>query len=409
MSIASSFFRFFSRSLQPESGPQYTGPEGPGPTLVNVTDDRAMQVAAVFRCIRLLSEVVASLPLQIYRKTDGGREIATEHPLYRVLHDVPNQYQTSVEFRETMQLHLVSRGNTYAKIERNGVGAVSALLPLYAGAMDAELTRSGQVLYKYSTEHGVETFQPDDILHIRGMGPGPIVGLSPLSYARQSLGLAVSVEDSTAKLFANGMRPGGVIHSEQILKPEQRAAFRESLSKAHQGSENAFRLMVLEAGFKYQAVTLSPEDAQMLQLWTFSIEEICRFFGVPPQLIGQTDKASSWASSLENLNLYFLQYTLRPYLTRWEQAINRKLLSPKDRETFYVEHNIDGLLRADFKTRAEGYAKALGGPGAQGYMTVNEVRRKENMPDIEGGDELIRAANPAKPGEDDGTQAPIPV
>lgn len=359
------------------------------------------------RCIRLLSEVVASLPLQVYERTADGRKLATEHPLYSLLHDIPNQYQTGIEFRETMQLHLVSRGNTYARIVRQG-GRIVSLLPLYAGAMDVDLADSGEVLYRYQDATGPKIYSADEILHIRLLGPGPVVGLSPLAYARQAMGMAASIEDSTNKLFSNGLRPGGVISSEQLLKPDQREAFRASLAQQHQGNDKAFRLMVLEAGFKYQAVTLSPADVQMLEQWTFSIEEICRFFGVPPQLIGQTDKASSWASSLENLNLYFLQYTLRPYLTRWEQAINRKLLTPVERLKYYVEFNIDGLLRADFKSRQEGYSKALGGPGAQGYMTINEVRRLENLPDLPDGDELLIATAAPPPGDDSGTQAPIP-
>lgn len=399
--------RWFMRIFRPQTGAQYTGPEGPSKANVEVTDDRAMQQAAAFACIRLLSEIVGTLPLKLYKKTKGGREEAVDHPLYRILHDTPNQYQTAIEYRETKQFHLASRGNTYSRIFRNGAGQVSALLPLYSASMEPTLRTDGSVVYKYHEETGIKEFSQDEILHIRLFGPGPIVGLSPLAYARQSLGLAVSIEDSTNKFFSNGMRPGGVIQNKagEFLKPEQRALFRESLAKQQAGSDNAFKLLVLEGGFEYSAVTLSPQDAQMLQQWSFTIEDICRFFRVPPQLIGQTDKASSWASSLENLNLYFLQYSLVPYLKKWEQAINRKLLSTKDRETYYAEFSVDALLRADFRSRAEGYAKALGGPGAQGYMTVNEIRRLENLPDDPAGNEIIRATGPT--GNGDGTQSPV--
>lgn len=392
MGIASNFIRWFTRLYQPHTGTQVTGPVGPAETGLSITDDRVYQVAAAWACIKLLSEVVASLPLNLYqRESNGARSLAVDHPLFPILHDLPNQYQTAVEFRETMQLHLTSQGNTFARIVRNGVGNVTALLPLYASAMEVILEPSGRVVYQYRTEAGVDAIPAEEILHIKLFGPSPIVGLSPLAHARQSLGLTVAIQDSTSKLFKNGMRPGGTLESDSVMKPEQREAFRESLRKQMAGTDNAFKLLVLEAGFKYHAVTLSPEDAQMLEQWTFGIEEICRFFGVPPQLIGQTDKASSWASSLENLNLYFLQYTLRPYLTRWEQAINRKLLTSADRSQYFAEFNIDGLMRADFKSRTEGYAKALGGPGAQGYMTINEVRRKENLPDLPEGDDLVIA------------------
>lgn len=407
MSIASSFFKWFGRSFRPQTGTQYTGPEGPSSASVVVNDDRAFQIATAFSCIRLLAEIPGTLPLKLFKKTKGGREEATNHPLYRILHDTPNQYQTAIEFKETMQLHLASRGNTYAQVTRNA-GNVTALLPLYASAMEPHLHKSGVVSYKYQEETGITEYGPEDILHIRLFGPGPLIGLSPLSYARQALGMAVSIEDSTNKLFANGMRPGGVVYNDTatFLNTEQRELLRSSLAQKHAGTDNAFRTLVLEGGYKYEPVTLSPEDAQMLEQWSFSIEEICRFFRVPPQLIGQTDKASSWASSLENLNLYFLQYSLVPYLKKWEQAIARRLLTVQERtEGYYAEFSVDALQRSDFRTQSEGYAKALGGPGSQGYMTINEVRRKQNLPDVEDGDEVIRATGPS--GNVDGTQAPI--
>lgn len=393
MGYASNFIQFLSRSFFPHSGPQSTGPGGTSESGLIVTDERAMRNGAAWACIKLYSDIVAALPLDVYERVpSGGRKEATNHPLYRVLKESPNAIQTPAEFKAGMQMHYTSQGNGYAEVVRSSIGEVISLLPLYSNAMSVEVARDGRgLVYKYSTESGQRIYAAEDILHIKGFGPNPYVGLSPLANAREALGIAINIETSTSKFFKNGMRPGGVIEGGDILKPAQREEFRKRIEQQYGGSEKSFQVFVLEAGFKYNPTTLSPEDAQMLEQWSFTITDICRFFGVPPALIGHTDKASSWASSLENLNLFFLQYGLGPVLTRWQEAINKRLLRPEERSKFYVEFNPDALLRADMKTRTEGYAKALGGPGTQGWMAPNEVRRAENMPDIANGDQLSSA------------------
>jgi HK97 family phage portal protein len=393
MSLWSSFRGLFGRRYAPQEGHQYTGPRsGSGNPNAIVTDERAMQISTVWACVRMLSEVIGSLPLQVYKDTDDGRVVAKKHPLYRVLHDKPNTYQTAVEFRETMMMHLALEGNAYAVIDRNAQGDVVSLLPLYAGSMEVSLGKNGDVTYEYHTERGVVVYAPENILHIKLFGPGVTVGLSPLAHARQAMGLSASIENHTNRFFTNGARPGGILTIDKTLTKEQREALKGKFSDMQVGDENAFRLMVLEAGFAYSPTTINPADAQMLQQWSFSIDEICRFFRIHPLLIGSTDKVSSWPTASEAQDLFFLKYSLRPYLTRWEQAISNKLLTPADRAGgVYAEFSIEGLLRADSQARAQFYSTMV----QNGLMTRNEVRKRENMPTVDGGDALTAQVNMA--------------
>lgn len=408
MSIIGDFFRgwFPGKAFKPSTGVQRSESFGGNSANVVLSDERAMQISAVWACVRMLSEVVGSLPLQLYRDTENGREIAKDHPLYRVLHRKPNQYQTAVEFRETMMMHLALYGNAYAVIDRNGKGDVVSLLPLYSGTMDVSLLEDGSVVYEYHTDKGVMVYAPENILHIKLFGPGVTVGLSPLSYARNALGMAASIETHTNKFFANGARPGGILTMDKVLTPEQRNLLQEKFAEMRAGNDNAFKLMLLEAGMEYKPVTLSPEDAQMLQQWSFGIDEICRFFRIHPLLIGSTDKASTWPTSSEQQDLFFLKYSLRPYLTRWEQSISDKLLTPKDRaDGIYAEFSIEGLLRADSAARSAFYSTMV----QNGLMTRNEVRKRENLPAVDGADALTAQVNMAPVGGlggSNGTQTP---
>lgn len=395
MSLWSSLTGLFGRRYAPVEGKQDTGPRsGSRNPNVVLSDEKAMQISAVWACVRMLSEVIGSLPLQVYQDTKDGRVVARQHPLYRVLHSKPNAYQTAVEFRETMMMHLALEGNAYAVIDRNSRGDVVSLLPLYAGSMEVSMV-GGQIAYEYHTEKGVTVYAPQNILHIKLFGPGVTVGLSPLAYARQALGLAASIENHTNRFFSNGARPGGILTIDKTLTAEQREALKAKFSQMHEGDENAFRLMVLEAGFDFKPTTINPDDAQMLQQWSFSIDEICRFFRIHPLLIGATDKVSSWPTASEAQDLFFLKYSLRPYLTRWEQAISDKLLTAADRSSgVYAEFSIEGLLRADSQARAQFYSTMV----QNGLMTRNEVRKRENMPAMDGGDALTAQVNMAPVG-----------
>lgn len=395
MGVLDIFSRFrHGGDYKDSTGAQSSGPDTFGNASgVILSDEKSMQVSTVWACVRLLSELVGTIPIHVYEGEGDERRVSKDHPLYRVLHRKPNRYQTAVEFKETMMMHLAMKGNAYAFIDRERPGdldsQVVSLVPMFPESMNVILRENGSVAYEYTTEKAVRVFREEDILHIRLMGPGPVIGLSPFDHMRNSLGVAVSVEEHTSKFFANSARPSGVLTVEQFMKPEDRKALQERWNQAYCGNDNAFKVFLMEGGMNYNPVTISPKDAEMLELAAFNVEEICRFFRVPPQLIGQTDKASSWASSLENLNMYFLQYSMRPYLLRWEQAINEKLLPAGDRGKYYAEFKAEAILRTDAETRANVYSSAIN----NGWMTPNEVRKKENLPAVDGADELARPVN----------------
>lgn len=350
----------------------------------SVTPDRAMQLAAVWACVRLISETVATMPLMLYKTdADGSRALAADEPLYSLIHDAPNADNTAVEFWEGVALALCLWGNAYAKKEMAG-GRVVSLTPLSADRMQVTRTQSGALEYRYSDKSIRGVFREDQIFHVRGFGGSGDVGLSPISFARQSLGTAMATDQFAGTMFANGARPSGLLTVEQILSPEQRKQLRENVIEPFVGSENAGGMMVLEAGLKFQPVTMTPEDSQFLQTRSFQIEEICRWFRVPPFMVGHTEKSTSWGTGLEQQLIAFLTFSLKPYLVRIEQAISRSLIRPEQRQALKPEFNVEGLLRTDSAARSQFYATMV----SNGIMTVNEVRRLENRPPLPGGDVL---------------------
>lgn len=398
-------FRRLRSEYRDTTGVQNSGPVSfGGVTGVTIGDQKAMQISAFWACVRLISEIIGTLPINVYEKTDAGRSEAKDHPLYRVLHRKPNRYQTAIEFKETMVLNLAMTGNAYAVIQReepnNLDSPVVGLLPMYSQSMEVVLDKEGRVTYEYTTEKSTQVYSSDSILHVRLFGPSPVIGLSPIKHMGTALGVAASIESHQGRFFKNGARPGGVLKVDKFLSTEERQALQERFGNAYTGDDNAFKLFLLEGGLEYSPITINPEDAQMLESAAFSVEEICRFFRVPPQLVGQTDKASSWASSLENLNMYFLQYSIEPYLARIEQAINEKLFPTEERGRFYAEFKADALLRTDATTRQQVYSGAI----QNGWMTRNEVRRLENLPPKEGGDVLTMQVN--QMGINDAEQTP---
>jgi HK97 family phage portal protein len=375
-----------------------------------VTIDTALQLATVWACVRLLSETIATLPLFVYRKgTADSRIIDPQHPLYAILHDAPSADYTAVEFWEGVALSLCLWGNAYAKKEKMG-GRLVALTPLRCDLMAVRRTERGAREYRYSDPKGFKVYSEDEIFHVRGFGGAGDVGLSPISFARQSLGNAMAADEFAGTMFANGARPSGILTIDQVLKPEQRKQLKENIVEPFVGSENAGGVMVFEAGMKFQPVTMTPEDSQFLETRGFHVEEICRWFRVPPFMVGHTEKTTSWGTGLEQQNIGFLTYSLRPYLTRIEQAIKRSLIKPEERSTVYAEFSVEGLLRADSKARAEFYAKALGAGGHRPWMTVAEVRSYENLPDKGGDTDTLQAPVNAiaktPPDEDGGSGAP---
>lgn len=344
-----------------------------------VTADKAIQLSAVWACVRLLSESISTLPLKIYvRQPDGSRKAATDHPAYSILCRRPNSEMTPSRFMLMVVASICLRGNAF--IEKKFIAnRLVSLVPLLPQNMVVKRLTTGALEYKY-TENGNERVIPvKNIMHIRGFGLDGVCGMMPMKTGRDVIGSAMAVEESAAKIFEQGLQSSGFLSADNALTDEQRERLRGYMA-SFTGSKNAGKIMVLEGGLKYQGVTMNPEDAQMLESRAFSIEEICRWFRVPPFMVGHTTKQSSWASSLEGMNLQFLTHTLRPLLVNIEQEIGRCLLDSDD--DVFAEFSVEGLLRADSAGRAAYYTSAL----QNGWMSRNDVRRLENMPPIEGGD-----------------------
>ena len=344
-----------------------------------VTVDKALQLSAVWSCVRLLSETVSTLPLRLYeRRPDGGRVVATNHPLYDILTKRPNAEMTPGRFMLMIVASICLRGNAFVEKKRVGIRVV-ALDPLLPQYMTVKRLDTGRLEYKYTTKGQSRVIPEADLMHIRGFGLDGVCGMLPVSTGKEIFGAAISAEEAAAKVFAQGMQASGILSSDTALKPEQREQLRASL-QAFMGSKNAGKIMVAEAGLKYQGITMNPEAAQMLESRSYGIEEVCRWFRVPPFMVGHMDKQSSWASSVEGQNLQFLTNCLRPLLENIEQEIIRCLLDRDDR--YFAEFAVEGLLRADSQGRASYYNICL----QNGWMSRNEVRKLENLPPIPGGD-----------------------
>ena len=358
---------------------------------VAVDELRAMQTSAVYACVRVLAETVASLPLFLYRREKDKNTKAHEHPLYEVLHDLANNEMTSFNFREVMMTSLLLYGNAYARIIRDKSGHVKELWYLKPQNMKVERdSDTTKIKYTYTDDTTNKTFiyKPEQIFHVIGLGYDGIKGLSPIDQAREAIGLALATEEFGARFFGNGARPGGVLeHPGAVKDPEK---LRESWNKVYQGTRNSNKVAVLEEGMKYHEIGLSPEASQFLQTRKYQLNEICRIFRVPPHLVGDLERSTF--SNIEHQSIDFVTHTIRPWLVRWEQAIYKSLLSEKERRIYYVKFNVDGLLRGDFATRMQGYATAR----QNGWMSINEIRALEEMnpiPDEKGGNDYLVNGN----------------
>lgn len=352
----------------------------------NVTVNSTMQLSAAWACVRLLSQTISTLPIKLYeRQADGSRVAASNHPLYRLISRRPNAEMTIARFMLMIVASICLWGNSFVEKRRVG-NRIVALVPLLPQNMVVKRLESGRLEYKYTENGKPRVIAEKDIMHIRGFGLDGVCGMLPVKTGRDIFGGAMSADEAAYKVFAQGMQASGILSSDNTLTKDQREALRENLAR-FMSSKNAGKVMVAEAGMKYQSITMNPEAAQMLQTRAFGIEEICRWFGVPPFMVGHMDKQSSWASSVEGMNLQFLTNTLRPILENIEQEIDRCLLA--DDERFYVEFNVEGLLRAD----SAGRATYLSTMTQNGLMTRNEGRRLENLPLVEGGDKLTVQSN----------------
>lgn len=345
-----------------------------------VTERSAMQMTAVYACVRILSEAIAGLPLHLYKYTsDGGKEKAIDHPLYQLLHDEPNPEMSSFVFRETLMTHLLLWGNAYAQIIRNGKDDIIALYPLMPNRMRVDRDDKGQLYYTYNrvydealkTKSMTVVLKPYDVLHIPGLGFDGLVGYSPIAMAKNAIGLAIATEEYGAKFFANGAAPSGVLEHPSTLKNPEK--LREAWQSQFGGSQNSNRIAVLEEGLKYTPISISPEQAQFLETRKFQINEIARIFRVPPHMVGDLEKSSF--SNIEQQSLEFVKYTLDPWVVRWEQNLQRILLNPDEKKDYFFKFNVDGLLRGDYASRMTGYATAR----QNGWMSANDIRELENL------------------------------
>ena len=356
-----------------------------------VNERSAMQTAVVYACVRILAETIASLPLHTYKYTKDGKEKATEHQLYYLLHDEPNPEMTSFVFRETLMSHLLLWGNAYAQIIRDGRGQVVALYPLLPDKMRADRSTPGELYYEYHSDKGVFILNKDDVLHIPGLGFDGLIGYSPIAMAKNAIGMAMATEEYGASFFANGANPGGVLEHPGVVKDPKK--IRDSWNQVYQGSSNAHRIAVLEEGMKFQQIGIPPEQAQFLETRKFQIEEICRIFRVPLHLVGNLERATF--SNIEYQSIDFVVHTIRPWLVRIEQSINKSLFLKDEKKEYFVSFLAEGLLRGDFASRMQGYSIGI----QNGIYSINEVRNLENfnlLSDEEGGNLHIINGNMTK-------------
>ena len=380
MDLFKTLFRTRDAPQNRTAGSSYSFFIGGSASGKQVNERTSMQMTAVYSCVRILSEAVASLPLNVYRYTEtGGKEKAIDHSLYRLLHDEPNPEMSSFIFRETLMTHLLLWGNAYAQIIRNGKGEVIALYPLMPDRMAVDRDSNGRLYYKYrksnddapTMESGVVSLAPSDVLHVPGLGFDGLVGYSPIAMAKNAIGLAIAAEEYGSKFYANGAAPSGVLEHPGTLKDPTRV--RDSWNSTFGGSSNSHKVAVLEEGMKYTPISISPNEAQFLETRKFQINEIARIFRVPPHMVGDLEKSSF--SNIEQQSLEFVKYTLDPWVIRWEQALYRTLLSEEEKKSYFFKFNVEGLLRGDYQSRMQGYATAR----QNGWMSANDIRELEDL------------------------------
>ncbi|MCY7142869.1 phage portal protein [Streptococcus gordonii] len=365
-----------------------------------VNERTALQTTAVYACVRILSETIASLPLHVYRYTEGGKTKDTEHVLYTLLHDEPNPDMTSFVFRETLMSHLLIWGNAYAQILRDRSGQVIGLYPLLPDQMSVHRSEKGKLYYVYNRyeednpnfqEKGSIVLSQEEVLHIPGLGFDGLIGYSPIALAKNAVGMTLACEEYGASFFSNGANPGGVLEHPGILKDPGKV--RDSWNAVYQGTRNAHKVAVLEEGMSYKQIGIPPEEAQFLETRKFQINEIARLFRIPPHMVGDLEKSSF--SNIEQQSLEFVKYTLDPWVVRFEQALKKSLLLPEEKKTHFIKFNVDGLLRGDYQSRMNGYAIGR----QNGWLSTNDIRKLEELnpiPSEEGGDLYLINGNMTK-------------
>ncbi|OHC45955.1 MAG: phage portal protein [Rhodobacteraceae bacterium GWE1_64_9] len=379
-----------TRSTVPTSDPylaEFFGQNGSG--LAHVDPARASGLAVAHRCVTLVAELMASVPLFVYRQGErGSRDRASDHPAYSVLHDSPNGQMTAFEFREAMIANVLVHGNAYAEVERDGRGQVIGLHLIDPRAVAVERLRtSGRLRYTVTGAPGRVLLQ-GEVLHVRyRLAPNGIMGLSPIQIARETFGLALSQQDAAAKQAAKGFRPEGAVVFAQSINPSQKVDVLDKLRQKIERNDSTSGILVLDGGADWKPFAFSSKDSEFLESRKLTALDVCRVFGVPPSAAGITDNATY--SNIGEESRALVQRCLAPMAKRIEQAMNMALLTPEARRTFFIEHDLAGLLRGDLGARYAAYR--IGRDG--GWLSPNEIRKLENMPEIDGGDEYLSPLN----------------
>lgn len=355
---------------------------------VTVTEESALRMAAVWACIRVISEDVSSLPLHVYERLDRGKRRAPEHPLYSLLHTAPNEEMTALQFRETLTAHVLGWGNAYAYIVRDERGVVRELWPLFPHNTRARRnarTRALEYETRVPNEEHPRILNPADVLHIAGLAYDGTSGYSPIKLHAQAIGVGLAAEEFSARFFGQGLNLGGFFEHPGSLSDTAYQRLKTEVAEKYAGLGRSHLTMILEENMKFNRQAIPPDDAQMIESRKMQVTEIARIFRVQPHKIGDLERATF--SNVENLAIDHVVSTLRPWLVRWEQAILCKLLSPDG--PFFAEHAVEGLLRGDIQARYQSYAT-----GRQwGWLSVNDIRELENLNPIDGGDEYLQPLN----------------
>jgi len=351
--------------------------------------DGALQVSAVWAAVELLTDNIASLPLFVYKRandTQGNKTLARDTPLWTLLHDSPNRRHTPMEFWQYACMNYLLRGNAYARLVRNDLGEVIEMWPLSADQIEIEVLQDRSLIYKYSYEGKIAIYDEKSIWHWRDKGNG-VIGMSRLDYMRNSVGVAIDAQNHSSNVFRKSAKRPGVFMIDKVLKEEQREAIRKNYRGLVEGSDDD--LLVLEAGAKFEPLSMSPADLQLLDTRKFSVEDIARWFGISSVLINDTAKTTTWGTGIGQIIEGFYKFKLRPMLEGLEQSLDRRVLTANQRQLYSVEFSLDAILRGSLADRLDAGSKAV----QNGLMTRNEWRQLENMPRMEGADTLTAQVN----------------
>lgn len=387
MTLYRNIINFFQGGQNRNRGLQITGPgHYAHEAATSVTVETALQLSAVWSCVKLITESIGSLPINVYKVADNGtRTPFPDHPLAKLFRGKVNRWQTRQEYIESIVYQFVMQGNDYSVIQRQGGkkdGDIISLVPLMTPQMAVDLQDSGDILYRYTEDRGLRVYSDKTVWHNKLFGNG-IVGLSPIGYARNSIAVGQAAELSVTKIYKNGGKPSGLLMIDKTLTADQRAKIKQNFADLAEGNEE--RLFVLEADMKYEQVSLSPQDIELLQSRRFQIEDICRFFGVPSILVNDNQQTTAWGTGIGQIIQGFYKFGLRPYASRYAASMKANLLSTAQRDTVDIEFDFEDLLQADMSERIKSGKEATTG----GLLTANEWRAQEGLPPKPGGDNLF--------------------